>query len=123
MIRIPVGNEKTARIEVRSVAPDANPYMVLYTIIKTGMEGVKLERDEDKRERARFLPDNINDAIKLFKSSDFITSIFGEENKDKYVSYKQAAADRSPKALGTFVKESEIVYHHEVTNQVLWNDF
>jgi len=123
MIRIPVGNEKTARIEVRSVAPDANPYMVLYTIIKTGMEGVKLEKDEDKRERARFLPDNINDAIKLFKSSDFITSILGENNKDKFVSYKQAAADRSPKALGTFVKESEIIYHHEVTNQVLWNDF
>lgn len=123
MIRIPVGNEKTARIEVRSVAPDANPYMVLYTIIKTGLEGVKLEKDEDKRERARFLPDNINDAIKLFKSSDFISSIFGADNKDKFISFKQGAADRSPKALGTFVKESEIIYHHEVTNQVLWNDF
>lgn len=123
MIRIPVGNEKTARIEVRSVAPDANPYLVLYTIIKTGLEGVKLEKDADKRERARFLPDNINDAIKLFKSSDFITSIFGEENKEKFIGYKQAVADRSPKALGTFVKDSEIIYHHEVTNQVLWNDF
>lgn len=123
MIRIPVGNEKTARIEVRSVAPDANPYMVLYTIIKTGIDGTKLEKDEAKRDRARFLPDNINDAIKIFKSSDFITSILGQENKDKFVSYKQAAADRSPKALGTFVKESEILYHHEVTNQVLWNDF
>ena len=123
MIRIPVGNEKTARIEVRSVAPDANPYLVLYTIIKTGMDGTRLEKDAEKRERARFLPDNINDAIKLFKSSDFITSILGQENKDKFVSFKQAAADRSPKALGTFVKDSEIIYHHEVTNQVLWNDF
>lgn len=123
MIRIPVGNEKTARIEVRSVAPDANPYMVLYTIIKTGLEGDKLKKDVDKRDRARFLPDNINDAIKLFKSSDFITRIFGEENKDKFVSYKQITADRSPKALGTFVKDSEIIYHHEVTNQVLWNEF
>ena len=123
MIRIPVGNEKTARIEVRSVAPDSNPYLVLYTIIKTGMDGVRLQKNQDKRDRARFLPDNINDAIKLFKSSDFITSILGQENKEKYVSFKQAAADRSPKALGTFVKESEIIYHHEVTNQVLWNDF
>lgn len=123
MIRIPVGNEKTARIEIRSVAPDANPYLVLYTIIRTGLEGDKLKKDEDKRERARFLPDNINDAIKLFKSSDFITGIFGEENKDKFVSYKQSVADRSPKALGTFVKDSEIIYHHEVTNQVLWNEF
>lgn len=123
MIRIPVGNEKTARIEIRSVAPDANPYMVLYTIIKTGIGGMRLERDEDKRERSRFLPDNINDAIKLFKASDFITKIFGEENKVKYASYKQAVADRSPKELGKHVKDSEIIYHHEVTNQVLWNDF
>jgi glutamine synthetase len=42
MIRIPVGNEKTARIEVRSVGPDANPYLVLYTILQTGLNGQKL---------------------------------------------------------------------------------
>jgi glutamine synthetase len=123
MIRIPVGNEKTARIEVRSVAPDANPYLVLYTILRTGMEGGKLKKDEEKRERARFLPDNINDAIRLFKASEFITKILGEDNKDKYAAYKQAASDRSPKALGTIVKPSEIIYHHEVTNQILWNTF
>src|SRR5260370_1033915 len=28
MIRIPIGNEKSMRVEVRSVAPDANPYLV-----------------------------------------------------------------------------------------------
>ena len=38
MIRIPMGNEKTARIELRSVAPDANPYLVLFTMLKTGFE-------------------------------------------------------------------------------------
>ena len=30
MIRIPIGNEGSARIEVRSVAPDANPYLSIY---------------------------------------------------------------------------------------------
>ncbi|MBI2022864.1 glutamine synthetase [Candidatus Daviesbacteria bacterium] len=123
MIRIPVGNEKTSRIELRSVAPDANPYLVLYTMIRTGLEGQKLKRAEEKRERARFLPDNINDAIRLFKTSDFMTTILGEDNKEKFAAYKQAAADRSPKALGTTVKNSEIIYHHEVTNQILWNQF
>src|SRR3981081_1411977 len=39
MIRIPIGNEKSARVEVRSVGPDANPYMVLHSIFKTGLEG------------------------------------------------------------------------------------
>jgi glutamine synthetase len=123
MIRIPVGNEKTSRIEVRSVAPDSNPYLMLYTIVRTGLEGEKLVKDESKRDRMRTLPDNINDAIKLFKSSDLTTKLLGADTKDKYVAYKQAAADRSPKDLGTIIKTSEIVYHHEVTNQVLWNQF
>ena len=123
MIRIPIGNERTARIEFRAVAPDANPYLSLYTLIRTGLEGKKLERDAEKRERSRFLPDNINDAIKLFKASDFITTVLGERNKQKFASYKQASADRCPKELGTIVKNPEILFHHEVTNQVLWNKF
>jgi glutamine synthetase len=123
MIRIPVGNEKTARIEVRSVAPDSNPYLVLYTIIKTGLEGKRLQKPGDKRDRLRFLPDNINDAIKLFKSSELIHKVLGEVNQNKLAAFKQAAADRSPKALGSLVKSSEVVYHHEVTDQVLWNRF
>src|SRR6185312_3049599 len=39
MVRIPIGNEKSSRIEVRSVGPDANPYMALYSIFRTGIEG------------------------------------------------------------------------------------
>ena len=123
MIRIPVGNERSARIEMRSVAPDANPYLVLFTMLKVGLEGKKLEKDQSKRDRVRFLPDNIYDAIALFKASKLTTDIFGEESKEKFIKFKQAAADRSPKALGTTVKRSEVVYHHEVTNQYLWNRF
>lgn len=123
MIRIPVAYERTARIEVRTVAPDANPYLVLYTIYKTGLDGNVLKKSKEKRERARFLPGNINDALRIFKSSDFTAKLLGADNKEKYANYKQAAADRSPKALGNLVKESEIIYHHDVTNQVLWNRF
>jgi glutamine synthetase len=123
MIRIPIGNEKTSRIELRSVAPDANPYLVLYTMLKTGMDGQKLQKDKNKRDRVRTLPDNINDAIADFKSSKFITQILGEDSKNKFAAFKQAAADRSPKALGSKVKESEVIYHHEITNQLLWNNF
>jgi glutamine synthetase len=123
MIRIPVGNERSARIEVRSVAPDANPYMLLYTILKVGMEGKRLAKDENKRDRLRFLPDNVYDAIALCKSSKFMSDILGEESKEKFIKYKQLAADRSPKALGTSIKRTEVIYHHEVYNQFLWNNF
>ena len=33
MVRIPIGNEKSSRVEVRSVAPDANPYLILYSLM------------------------------------------------------------------------------------------
>lgn len=123
MIRIPIGNERSTRIEIRSVAPDANPYLVLYTIVKTGFEGTPLIKDKEKRDRLRVLPDNIYDAVKFFKSSDFITKILTKTNQEKYTEFKQMVADRSPKALGAVIKPSEIIYHHEVTNQVLWNKF
>lgn len=123
MIRIPAGNEKTARIEIRSVAPDSNPYLALLTILKIGLEGDKLVTSKDKRERLRFLPGTIDDAIRLFKASDFIGKTLGENNKQKFLSYKEAVANRSPKELGKKIKTSEVIYHHEVANQVLWNNF
>ena len=123
MIRIPVGNEKTARIEVRSVAPDANPYLVLYSLLKTGLEGDKAARAANKRERLRFLPGNINDAIRIYKASDYIDTLIGKSNKAKYVYFKEASANRCPRELGTRVKPEEILYHHEVTNQFVWNLF
>jgi glutamine synthetase len=123
MIRIPMANEKTARIELRSVAPDANPYLVLYTMLRTGFEGERLEKKEITDDRARFLPSNINDAIALFNESKFVSDILGEDSKQKYSRFKQLVADRSPKELGTIVKNSEVLFHHEVTNQLLWNQF
>ncbi len=123
MIRIPVGNERTARIEVRSVAPDSNPYLLLYTLFQVGLRGETLPTAAQNSAEARLLPGTIQEAIDLFGSSKLLQKVLGEVNTEKYLSYKQAAADRSPRNLGTEVKTSEIIYHHEVTNQALWNRF
>lgn len=123
MIRIPVGNEKTARIEVRSVAPDANPYLLMYTLIQAGLHGETLPAPSEGSEEVRVLPGTIQEAIAQFESSTLMKKILGEKNTEKYLAYKQVAADRSPSNLGTKVKTSEIIYHHDVTNQALWNDF
>lgn len=124
MIRIPLANEKTARIEVRSVAPDSNPYLALFGLLKTGIEDTLPAEDKsDKRSRLRFLPGTIGDAIRLFKASDYTTEILGESAKAKYVDWKIEALHRNPRELGTTVKDSEVLYHHEVTNQYLWNQF
>ena len=76
-----------------------------------------------KRARTRFLPDNIYDAIRMFKASRFAMDVFGEDVHTKFAEIKLAAAERSPKALGAQIKTSEIQYHHEVTNQYLWSMF
>ena len=124
MVRIPLGNERTARIEVRSIAPDANPYMAIYAFLRTGLEGPNSDPgDGDKRTRTRFLPDNIHDALRLFKASRFVTELLGEEIQSRYTELKQASAERCPKALGGLIKVSEVQFHHEVTNQYLWNKF
>jgi glutamine synthetase len=123
MIRIPLAGEKTARIEIRSVAPDSNPYLALFGLLKTGIDDKAPVAENDKRARLRFLPGTIGDAIRIYKASDYISGILGESAKDKYVTHKQNAAHRNPRELGSTVKDAEVIYHHEVTNQYLWNQF
>lgn len=123
MIRVPLHDEKSARIEVRSVGPDANPYLLIYSLIRTGLEGEIEKVDKDKRPRARFLPGDVNTAINYFRQSNFIEKILGIETKRKFIDLKQKTAGRSPADLGTRVKNSEVIFHHEVYNQMLWNDF
>ncbi len=122
MIRVPFGNERSARVEVRSVAPDANPYMVMLSVFKTGLEG-PIADTANLRQANRFLPDNIYDAIANFQKSDWITTLLGEDVKNRYAELKLGSADRCPRLLGTFVKTPEVQYHHEVYNQYLWNLF
>jgi len=122
MIRIPIGNERSMRVEVRSVAPDANPYLVMYSIFRTGLEGETAKID-NLRQAQRYLPDNIYDALENFRNAEWTTQLLGEDVKGRYADLKQAAADRCPRQLGTFVKAPEVQYHHEVYNQFLWNLF
>jgi len=107
---------------VRSVAPDASPYMVMYSIFKSGLEG-ETAKIKNLRQAERYLPDNIYTAIDHFRNAEWTTKILGADVKGRYADLKQAAADRCSRLLGTFVKAPEVQYHHEVYNQYLWNQF
>jgi glutamine synthetase len=122
MVRFPIGNERSSRVEVRSVAPDANPYMVMLSVFKTGLEG-SISDIANLRQADRYLPDNIYDALTNFRNSEWTTKLFGADVKERYAELKQATADRCPRLLGTFVKAQEVQYHHEVYNQYIWNLF
>jgi glutamine synthetase len=122
MVRIPIGNEKSMRVEVRSVGPDANPYMVMYSIFKTGLTG-QTAKIKNLRQAERYLPDNVYTALDHFRKADWTTKLLGADVKARYADLKQASADRCPRMLGTFVKAPEVQYHHDVYNQYLWNLF
>ncbi len=123
MIRIPIGNEKSMRVEVRSVAPDANPYMVMYSIFKTGLDG-------RHRENQKSPPSGtISAGQHLHRSGQFPQSGMDHEAAwrgcQRPLRRPEASRGGSLRraSLGTFVKAPEVQYHHEVYNQFLWNQF
>ncbi|MBE2182135.1 MAG: glutamine synthetase [Anaerolineae bacterium] len=120
MIRIPIANERSARIEVRSIAPDANPYLALYTLLNTGIYG---ELPDNPPDPTNTLPDNIYDAMDDFRSSCYMKELLGADIHEKYADLKLHSAERCPAKLGTIVKKPEVQFHHEVYNQYLWSKF
>ena len=122
MVRIPIGNERSMRTEVRAVAPDSNPYLVMYAIFKSGLDG-EIAQIKNLRSAQRYLPDNIYTAIENFEKAEWTTALLGADVKARYVELKRTAADRCPRSLGTIVKAQEVQFHHEVYNQFLWNLF
>ena len=122
MVRVPIGNSRSMRVEVRSVAPDANPYLALYSIFKTGIDG-NTAKIKNLRQAERYLPDHIQAAIDDFKGSEWIAEILGSDVQGRFADLKQASANRCARDLGTFVKAPEVQFHHEIYNQSLWNLF
>lgn len=121
MIRIPVGNERSARIEVRTVAPDANPYLIFFALIKAGLEG--MENEAQIPPPGVVLPENIHLALEDYKGSDYLKTTLGKSVHRKYADLKEEVAHRAAREHGHFVKTGEVIFHHEVRNQYLWSQF
>ena len=111
------GKEALALIEKQT------PDIVLLDVMMPELDGFEVCKRIRANPRTRFLPDNIYDAIRLFKGSRFMQEVLGEDVHAKFAEIKLAQAERCPKALGTLIKASEVQYHHEVTNQFLWSQF
>ena len=96
MIRVPIykpGKQIAARIELRSPDPMANPYLVNTVTLAAGLDGIKrgLELPEEATSdllrlpenelRARGiepLPRNLDEALDVFESSEFMKDALGE---------------------------------------------
>jgi glutamine synthetase len=94
----------------------------MLAVFQTGIEG-ETAKVANLRQAERYLPDNIYTALDDFRSASWTTKLLGEDVKSRYADLKQGSADRCARLLGTFVKPSEVQFHHEVYNQFLWNQF
>lgn len=103
-VRIPAGEDAATRIEHRISGADANPYLVLAAVLAAMLDGIEGGRtpppptDRNAYEApAPALPDQMEEAVRLFKKSDFIRRTFGVEYRAMFAAIKEAeiAAFRS----------------------------
>ncbi len=104
MIRIPAAKGKATRTEVRNVDPLANPYLMCAAILEAGLDGIKnhypeipaqydnifeLTREQREEKGIKNLPENLKDAIKELKKSQFMRDVLGEHIFQKYITAKE----------------------------------
>ncbi len=104
MIRIPASRGKSTRTEVRNVDPYANPYLMAACILAAGLDGIKnklkdippvsdnifeLTREEREEKGIKNLPENLKDAVKELKKSQFMKDVLGDHVYRKYIKAKE----------------------------------
>jgi glutamine synthetase len=104
MIRIPASRGKGTRTEVRNVDPLANPYLMCVAILEAGLDGIKnqypeipaqydnifeLTREQREEKGIKNLPENLKDAVKELRKSEFMRKVLGEHIFQKYITAKE----------------------------------
>ena len=104
LLRIPAVKGTSARVELRSPDPTANPYLAFAVCLAAGMEGVRqeilppasidcniFEMTDEQRERAGIekLPGSLLEAAGEFKKDPYIQSVLGEELSRKLIQAKE----------------------------------
>jgi len=125
VIRVPHHNSKSARVEVRAVAPDAHPMLAFAVLLRAGIKGMLSDGDQQERylellikdRDIEVLPGSFHEALEKFNDSDFAQEVIGEHGYKRYLEIKQDTADKLPRNLGKKIKEWEIKGHHLVVNQ------
>ena len=83
MIRVPLANQNSARIEIRSVGPDANPYLLIFALLRAGL-GQVTSHSAGAAVPTELLPDNIYAALRLFEGSTLVSELLGESVQGRY---------------------------------------
>jgi len=103
LIRVPSPRGNSARIELRSPDPSANPYLALAVCLAVGLDGIRnqimpresidcniFEMTKEERERAGIeaLPGSLLEAAREFAKDEYIQKVLGEDLAKKYIEAK-----------------------------------
>jgi glutamine synthetase len=85
-LRVPAGSPKARRIEHRVAGADANPYLVFGVILAAALDGIERGLSpgvpiagDGYSQEGQMLPIFMQDALRLFGESSFISSALGPE--------------------------------------------
>ena len=95
-VRVPAGNNSARRLEHRVAGADANPYLLFAVLLSAMLEGIKQNLDpgdpitgDGYSQQTELLPVYIQDAVHIFKESDFIRANLGSELQRIYALTKE----------------------------------
>lgn len=104
LLRVPAMKGKSARVELRSPDPSANPYLALAVCLAAGLDGIKneimppgsidcniFEMTEEQRLSAGIeaLPGSLREAAGEFEKDPCIQAVLGEDLSRKYIRAKE----------------------------------
>ncbi len=100
-LRIPAGAPETCHIEHRPAGADANPYLVLASVLAGMHHGIVQKIDPGPpvsgngyEKEAKKIPTNWLSAIEAFRSSKVLKAYFGDRFMDCFATLKEVEADR-----------------------------
>lgn len=109
LIRIPASKGDGARMELRSPDPAANPYLVLASILRAGLDGIRNQieppesvtgnlfemSEQERQERGiEALPGTLMEAVSCMEQDDFMRQTLGEHLFERYIALKKEEWDR-----------------------------
>lgn len=100
-LRIPAGAPETCHIEHRPAGADANPYLVMASILAGMHYGIQEKLDPGApvtgngyEKRAKYIPGNWFEAIDAFWRASILKDYFGKDFVDTFCTLKEVEADR-----------------------------
>ncbi|HDR4435202.1 TPA: type I glutamate--ammonia ligase, partial [Bacillus anthracis] len=108
LVRIPASRGISTRVEVRSVDPAANPYLVMATLLAAGLDGIKnkltppaaVDRNiyvmtKEEREEAGIvdLPATLAQALVTLQSNEVISNALGDHLLEHFIEAKEIEWD------------------------------